>query len=212
MKITHFLVAVLFTALSSKAFAIVDIQGQIGKRWADVDQDGSKYTLNGIETVVSAHINPIPLPIVSIGFGASLGVTQWDTDDFKSQGDFESVEKLSNVDFALEVMASASVHFLIEPYAKLGYVVTTAYVVESTYLDGDGVKQSFVVGQKGSGLNISLGMKKSLLPLVSLLLEYKMSDFTYEFDEVKIAGESQKPDYKTKFKSNSLLVGVEVGF
>lgn len=211
--------AVLFILSTTNAYAIFDGQAMVGKRYATFTTSGTDTEVGGTEFTAAAHINPIPLPLVSVGFGAAVSMVSWDKDaisDLASvSGLTMSATDATTIDAGLEVMASVSIPFLAEPYARLRY---TPYSVLNVNYDATGtvgsveIDQTINLVETGSTTAISLGLKTSLIPLVSLLFEANFASGSYSvetFEQDSTDISSGMSD--TDVSSTSYLIGVEVG-
>ena len=136
----------------------------------------------------AAHINPIPLPFVTLGFGLTAGYETYD--DLSNIGLFTtnsgidyswtSFNELYGYSVGAEVMAGVSLPGIpVEPFIKLAYNVSaiTAKADVTTDASGLTVSQSdvdFAMG--GTGLYTSIGIAFSPIPLVSILAEYEFGE------------------------------------
>ncbi len=185
------LVAGLFGMMATPALAIFDAQVMVGKRWYDVDGEGTSAQ----EVGLAAHIDPIPM--VPVAFGASVAMIEMNKKDFVDEPDTAKI-----FEPAIEVMAWLPMVPVITPYARVKIPVMATYILEN---DDD------KIAGKLSGYHLNAGIKWSPLPIVKLLLEAGMSSETLAYEDVEIAGvEVDSPDDED-IKSNAFLVGVEIG-
>ncbi len=210
--IGHFVVATMLFSASS-AFALVDASLGIGQRNATFTNNGADTEVKGIDTVLSAHISPFPIPMVNIGLGAAVALTEWDKDQIADRGSLAGLKatEAKGLDVSLEAMVSLSIPFLATPYVKAGYSVLNTQGV--TYkLEAAGASATEIVAlEKGNGMTLGVGAKFSILPFISAMLEMSTYSGSLESDSLKVNGVKTDPtDKDTDFASMSYLIGVEV--
>ena len=193
---------------------MIDASLGFGPRRATFTTDGKDHDVKGIDTVLSAHISPIPLPIVNIGFGVAVGSTAWNKDDFASTTGMEGTTATvaQGLDVSLQAMVALSIPFLATPYVKAGYSVLNTQAFDYTSkIVATGLESKVVVAEKGKGYTLALGAKFSILPFISAMAEVSMYNGKLEPDSVKVDGVAYPTgDTKTDLASTSFLVGVEV--
>ena len=206
--------------VSSQAYGIVDLQAFIGSKTSELSGDlgGDEVSANHFKA--AAHINPIPLPFVTLGFGLTAGYETYD--DLSNIGLFTTnsgidysapFNELYGYSIGAEVMAGVSLPGIpVEPFIKLAYNVSaiTAKADVTTDASGLTVSQSdvdFAMG--GTGLYTSIGLAFSPIPLVSILAEYEFGETEMETPE--ITETVTVPELAGNIKSNSILVGVQIG-
>jgi hypothetical protein len=204
---------VLFGAMllsATQAFALIDASLGIGPRRATFTNTGTDTDVKGIDTVLSAHISPIPLPIVNIGFGVAVGSTTWDKEDLAASFGVAgaTVTEARGLDVSLEAMVGLSIPFLATPYAKLGYSVLNTQGISAEIPSSAGT-QKLVLAEKGKGYTLGLGAKFSILPFISAMAEVSMYKGKLSVDSAKLNG-TEVGGSDTDLKSTSFLVGVEV--
>lgn len=200
------LAALVLLLNATPALALFDAQLFYGQRSSKFEANGASSSIKGNEIKAAAHLSPIPL--VPIGFGASVSTVTYDkgTDDFTFK-DFQGLEG------SLEVTAWLPFVPVVTPYAKLGYMVFGTYGLDGETTDP--VTNTTVESKavyKPSGTTVALGLKWSPLPLVGLMLEYDMRQLKMKPDEIKVNGTKiATSGSDLDNKSSTVLLGVEVG-
>ncbi|NRA66270.1 MAG: hypothetical protein HRU19_17420 [Pseudobacteriovorax sp.] len=146
MKLVATVVLVVGFFLTETSFALIEGQLLVGQRSSKPDL-GDTFT--GTETKLSVYVDPIPL--VPVGVGLTFANTSYDEDGLDS-----------GTEISLDVTAWIPIPGSIEPYAKIGYIV-------SGELKGGG--DSVDIG----GTKFGLGVKFSLIPLVAVMAEVEKS-------------------------------------
>lgn len=195
MKLMHYVAAGCWFAYASSAWAFIGVQAQMGKRQGQMGSDASKVSFKGTELDLSAQLDPVPLVPIAVGASVTYQTLTFDNpnivDDFKGflVSPFVSAWIPNPTDFT--------------PFARIGY---TVYGRLSGTGDGE-AKAEYAI----KGPCLSLGLRYSLLPLISLLGEYQVANQTAEPVSVKKAGIDILDESKSvSFKSQSILVGVMV--
>jgi hypothetical protein len=175
---------------------------------------GKDYKVKGIDTVLAAHLAPIPLPFVHIGLGLSFASTTWDKDDIGSLAGATgySASEARGLDVGIETMVALSIPFLATPYIKAGYsVMDTQAISLSNDSPETGYPSKLVLAETGSGYTIGGGVKFSILPFISAMLEMSMYNGKLDMDSLKGDGVKITPaDASTDYTSTSYLAGIEV--
>lgn len=182
----------LCTAVPSYGF--FDAQALVGKRKGDV----GNTAVSGDELTLAAHLDPIPL--VPVAFGLSLSHVNFSGKNDPAKLSFDDIV---GQEYVAEVMAWVPIGlFGFKPYGKLGYTVGGNYKLKDV-VDPNSTPSTNPEDYTytPSGTHLSIGLKWSPLPLIGILAEYKMSN-----QELKKSG---RPT--SKYETNSLLFGVEVG-
>ncbi len=199
------LAALVFLLNATPAWAIFDAQVFYGQRTNTSKAKGADGSdIKGNELKAAAHLSPIPL--VPIGFGASVSTVTYEKDE-------PAVKDFQGLEGSLEITAWLPFVPVVTPYAKLGYILFGAYGLDSNVPDPiTGTATETKTTFKPKGTTIALGLKWSPLPLVGVLLEYDMRQTTLEADEVKVNGTKVAAGGSDlDVKSNTVLLGVEIG-
>jgi hypothetical protein len=178
-----FLLALLF--LSQKAFALIDAQLLLGKRWAEFKTDSATSNVQAIETVVSAHLDPIPL--IPVSFGLRLGYQDWNEDDFRG------ADTITSMDLGVEMMAWLPIVPFVTPYGKAGYSFYTPFVNEykgSSTIEGQTFESDYKQVYNGTAIHFALGIlyPVPVIPLLTFMFELGMSQGTMEVEELESNG------------------------
>ncbi len=186
-----FLSLLLLTLTAPAAHAIVDAQLLVGKRWAEFDSQNTTSGVQATETIVSAHVDPIPL--VPVSFGARFAYQDW------NEGDFGGADSVEASDLGLEVMAWLPMVPFITPYGKVSYSILTPLVStqkSTTTNNGVTTETETKTVWKGTALHFSAGIlyPVPVIPLLSFMLEVGMSQGTYEIEELSIDGSKSDLD------------------
>ncbi len=184
--------------VSGSAHAFFDAQALVGKRSYTLKNNGTSSTIGATEVKLAAHLSPIPLVPIAVGAGLS-------TLSFENKGERENYQAMTG---GLELLAWIPTPISITPYARLNYILFGA-------LKGD-VKDSPTssLTWKISGLHMAIGVRYSLIPLVSLLAEYDLgSSDTFKADSVTVNGVTvaDKSSMDMTGSSNAILIGAEIG-
>lgn len=206
MRFAHkgVLAALVLLLNATPAWAIFDAQVFYGQRNSTSKAKGAASdTIKGNELKAAAHLSPIPL--VPIGFGASVSTVTYEKDE-------PSYKDFSGLEGSLEVTAWLPFVPVITPYAKLGYIVFGGYAFESDLVTPGAATTEMKTTFKPKGTTAAVGLRWSPVPLVGLMLEYDMRQVTLEADEVKMNGlKVSAAGSDLDVKSNTVLFGVQIG-
>ena len=213
-------VSALGLLISSQAYAIFGVQGFVGSKTTQMigDLGGENASANHFK--VSAHINPVPLPFITVGLGLTAGYENYELSD---QGLF-ATEKGINVDASFtelqgftvgpELYVGVSIPGIpLEPFAKLAYNVSaiTAKADVVTTDVGTGItapeQKAIDFAMGGVGLYTSIGVAFSPLPLVAILAEYEFGESSMTSPEVDTVA---VPSLEGTVRSDSILLGAQI--
>lgn len=195
------LVLSAFAVTSSRAFALISAQAEVGRRSAEfgeLDGDG-KTKATGTELQVTAQLDPIPL--VPVGFGLLLATTSLTLSD-------SVIDKMSGTFVVPHVSAWVPNPTDFKPFVRLGYAVYGA-------LAGSGKSGTTEVSEAFSltGPLLGLGVKWSFLPLISAIAEYQIFNPKLKVTKAEVGGVSIKDNVEAPtLKTTAVLLGAEVGF
>lgn len=195
------LVSGLFVSESS--FALIDGQLLVGSKSGKFKVSDTSNNVSGQEIKVAVHVDPIPL--VPVAFGAFVISDTLEVDDVS--------DSVTGQEIGLEVMAWVPLGIAgFKPYAKLGYTVLGAYVLEDVATVVDSTPVQIDYAYKATGSHLALGLKWSPLPLVGLMLEYDIANISLDPDSVDgVAGFDTSALPSPKLESSTIMLGVEVG-
>ena len=181
------LVSMIYFLSSSSTFALISGEFLFSKRWINVSTKLDKdITLSGWEKKVSLYFDPIPLIPVALGF-SYLDVSLSDGFEYK-------IKSASLNEFNIELMT------WLPLFSYTPYLFVSLPVLSELKIDAEDKKDAEKKA-KLSGLNLGIGVRKSLIPFVSLILEAGISVAKVDkFDQ-------EKRDFNGKY----LGVGVQVG-
>lgn len=174
--------ALVFSLLASSewAMAFVSGYGYYGKSWYN-----GVTKVGGDDKTFGLHFDPLPL--IPISFGLSLTTAALDKDDLGSgtQAELSSTQA--------EVMAWIPMVPFVTPYGKLGLLLSGEIEVKDA--NGNKTKSDF------GGVDMAVGIKRSIFPMVKILLEGGKSSYTLKDDD--FGDKSLRRDF--------FRLGVEVG-
>jgi hypothetical protein len=198
------------TLSASSAFALIDAEALVGRRWYTLGTDPASK-ISSQEVAVAAHLDPIPL--IPISFGARVGMGTLNEGQVKSAFGASSIETATVAEAGLDVMAWIPLVPIITPYVRLNIPVYGVWAVKgkvNTLLVSD---VPLVREAKLSGTQLSIGAKYSVLPLVKVLFEANYGKETWKPSEYTIAGQTITSDTKSyTLNSQAVFLGLEVGF
>lgn len=214
-------VGAVFT--SSQAFAFLDVQALVGQKTAEFSgafYDQNEATSNQLK--VAAHINPLPLPMVTFGVGLFFSTENYDVDVTKHG--VSTTESGVQISVPFKELTGYSVgpdFFLgfsipgidLMPYARMSYAIA-AITAKGDATTNDGTNEFTEADSDfamvGKGIHTSIGVAYSPLPLISIMAEYEFGEDTMEIPELK-EGSVVIPALEGTMKTSSLLLGVEIG-
>lgn len=193
-----------FGSLSESAFALFDAQLLLGQRSQELKFSTNPKTFDGTTTKVAFHLDPIP--VIPISFGLALEQVSYSVSSSS-----DGFSKLTGMHITPEITVwTPSLPIVgLSLYAKLGFGIdrttgTSSYTVEGL----DPVDYDIeIVGQS---IHIVPGVSYSLLPLVSLLLEYDIGSAEWERKGFDVAGITVA-DETIDANSSTILFGAEIG-
>lgn len=189
--------SVLFCSGSS--FAFFDVEAMVGKRWYKFENTGADTnSVASQEINVAAHLDPIPLIPVGFGLGITSGTLNKD-----DMGTGISEAKLLEVD--LEVKAWIPMVPVVTPFVKVKVPLSSKILIK-----GD----SYAAVYKLTGLHLNAGILIPIIPLIKVTVEAGKGMQSWEVEEEKVASVKQDVSARKKEKANSdtVMVGVQVGF
>lgn len=201
-------VGLALISVSTNAFALVSGQGFVGRRWYDLKSAGNEP--NGIKAdEIQASVLVDPIPLVPIAAGLSLASINFDADNYG----FATEIKIFEV--GLDLVAWLPMVPIVTPYAKIKIPLMSTWEAKYHFPAGE-LEANAADGSttaKVSGTHINIGIKYSIAPLTSLLLEIGTANEKIKFTEgvqgsQKVSG-SDIP--AATAKSSALRLGVEVG-
>lgn len=184
----------------TQAFALIDAQAYVGRKWYQFEVDGSPKRGVGATVVEFAgHIDPIPLIPLAVGlFASSISPS---ADDLRASS-------ASFMQVGLDVHAWIPLIPILTPYVRVKYPFLGDLKVSGQALGGGNTAETTY---KLTGAQVDVGAKFSFLPLVKILVQAGRSMDTIEISEYKVNGAKQTTTASGKAPANSVLVGVEIG-
>ena len=206
MRILKLLLAVSLFSCSGYGYSIFDLQLFGGQRSAGMKPTGgTSSTITGSEMKAAAHLDPIPL--VPIGFGLAATSLSFTKDNSKL-----TFDKITGSEVSFEVMAWIPKMIIsLEPYVKVGYVLTGAYDMTAKANNSLGVPVKAKSLYKASGYDLAAGVTYSPLPLIGFILEADKRMETLKSDKITVDGITVPKGADIKNDSLSFLLGLEVG-
>lgn len=213
--------------INSQAFALFDLQALVGSKTAKFGGDvvSEKDEVSAQSMQAAAYVNPIPLPIVTLGFGLGFAYDSYDINDnvaaTASSGAVTGAavfDSLSGFSVGPEVFVGASLPLMdLMPYVKAGYYVSLiggdadfSLISGAQTVDQTGKK----FGLMGAGIHYAVGLSYSPLPLLSVLVEMSFGDDSLTFPETETEQSGVKltfPEIEGSNKSSTISLGVNFG-
>ena len=191
---------------ASSAYALVDAQLLVGKRWYEVENSTTNKTsgVAGQEVTLAAHIDPIPL--VPIAFGGSFSMIDLNKGDLPG-----NVSEAKVAEAAVEVMAWVPMVPVITPYVRFKYPVVSE-MVQKYKINVAGTETEYAVTSKLTGYHLNAGVRYAPLPLISFMAEVGMGMQQAKLDEYEVNGTKQSASSDASdANSQVFLLGVQVG-
>lgn len=204
--LTRSALVLLLASYAGSAFALFDVQVMAGKRWYvtdEADEDGGKFAAQEFD--LAAHLDPIP--VVPVAFGVSFQVINPRTEDLH-------VDAAKGFQGGLDFMGWLPFVPVVTPYARLTLPLFGSWVVENKGTDATtNTEYKTVTTSKVNGYRLGVGAKYSLLPVLDLLFEANLGQEKNKVTEAKVDGEKVDgaDGDETTFKSNAIMLGVEMG-
>ena len=207
---------------SSQAYAILDFQGLYGfSKTASFSGGLDGDDASGTQMKFAAHINPLPLPMITLGVGLFFSTETYDVDGKQGMNAevggvtvLSAFDELTGYSLGPDIFFGVSIPGIdLMPYARVSYALAaiTAKGNVSSVEGGDLVTEENVEqAMVGTGVHTSIGVSYSPLPLVSILAEYEFGTDTLEVPELT-QGDLTTPKVEGEMASTSFLLGVEVG-
>ena len=207
---------------SSQAYAILDFQGLYGfSKTASFSGGLDGDDASGTQMKFAAHINPLPLPMITLGVGLFFSTETYDVDGKQGMNAevggvtvLSAFDELTGYSLGPDIFFGVSIPGIdLMPYARVSYALAaiTAKGNVSSVEGGDLVTEENVEqAMVGTGVHTSIGVSYSPLPLISILAEYEFGTDTLEVPELT-QGDLTTPKVEGEMASTSFLLGVEVG-
>lgn len=189
--------------MSSAASAFISAEAQIGRGSYTLKADSDSYKYSGTDIMLSASIDPIPL--VPVGFGLSLSLP-----NYKSE-ESDSKETFTGALVGLEVLGWVPGPLPVRPYARLGYTILGGFTANTN--DVPKVEAETTV----RGVYAGVGIGYSVIPLLEITAEYKYTpgaDLTITkvtIDGTDVTSALTSADKKSTFSGGTILVGARLG-
>ena len=194
---------------AGSAFALIDAEALVGKRWYVLGTDPNQHVA-ATEVALAAHIDPIPL--VPVSFGLKVSSATLNESDLKSGSNITSISTSTMMEAGLDVMAWIPLVPIVTPYARLNIPVYGLWKTAGKAGIPGGPSDDFTSDGRVSGAQLSVGVKYSPLPLIAVLFEVNRAAENWKQQDAKFAGQSQSADSKTHtLNSNAVFLGLEVG-
>ena len=198
------------TLSASSAHAFIDAEALVGKRFYHLATPKA-LDVTSTEVAVAAHIDPIPL--VPVSFGARVGVGTLDNGPLKTYFGAASIDNASIVEAGLDVTAWIPMVPVITPYARLNIPVYGAWAVKGKILGLSQLAVPFEENGKISGMQLSIGAKYPILPLIKVLVEANLGNETWKESTYTVDGSGISSNTSSHaLTSKAVFLGVEAGF
>lgn len=206
---------------STSSYALFAIQGLYGQKTAKFSGALDGDDAEGTQMKFAAHIDPLPLPMITLGFGLSFSLIDYDVNG--QQGISETVSsttyavpftELTGYAAGPEIFFGVSIPTVdLMPYLRLTYAIS-AITGKGDVSVTDGVtidtETSVDFAMVGAGLNYGIGVAYSPLPLLAILLEYEIAEDDMVTPSVD-QGDISVPELEGKISGSSILFGVQFG-
>ena len=205
------LVTILFfSAHQASAIVGVGVLGGMKSFKYDADGSDSDVDMSGMSVTLHGHFN---LPMLPIGLGVFGGVESGSGE--KAPSKITMNNQIAGLDFVVRAPLPK-----FKPFLNVGYLLMgnseAEYKVDTTIpVEYGGGTTSTTTDGKVSGYRIGLGVEWSVLPLVSLVLQYSLVNEEFEYKKLKVktaAGASTTVSLNEaeKIKVNGSVIGLGV--
>ena len=165
----------------------------------------------------AAHINPLPLPMITLGVGLFFSTETYDVDGKQGMNAevggvtvLSAFDELTGYSLGPDIFFGVSIPGIdLMPYARVSYALA-AITAKGSVTSGGITEKNVEQAMVGTGVHTSIGVSYSPLPLVSILAEYEFGTDTLEVPELT-QGDLTTPKVEGEMASTSFLLGVEVG-
>ena len=182
-------------AVSATGYGFVGGQAKIGQRSGTFGTGDTKFNFKGTETQISGQLDPIP--ILPVGFGLTLANVNVQLKD-------APVNTATGILPTIFVWGWVPNPSDFKPFIRIGYTALGR-------LSGSkpGSKLNYTV----SGTQLGLGVEYGIFGPLSALVEFDLENAKVNPNKVEYGGVDVTSNVeKTDFKSNVILVGVDVSF
>lgn len=188
--------AVLSWFAAAPAFALINGELLIGKRWSEEGSGDNKIKAQALDKTIGVMLDPIPL--VPVAFGLYYSMPDWNKGDFHAK----------SID-ASELGASVRAWLPLgdfQPYARLNYTLAGSLNMKSDQVQDAKLEYGI------TGSHLMAGVEYDLFGPVNILFEVGLGMQQIQLKETKVAGVKQDVDKKkVDWNSKVILIGINAG-
>lgn len=196
----------LSLALSSRAFALIDISLEAGQRTSTWTQDSESTNVPAQVLRAALHLDPIPL--VPVSFGLGVYSETWNVSEAE-----QGLKNISSFSVVPEIVAWIPLGDL-RPYARVGYSISSGYTGKAVVtVNGQPTDGSIALG--GVGVHAGAGLEYNIpvVPLLSVLAGVEYANERVKLLKDEVAGVNISGAFKPiTITSTAILVGAKIGF